>query len=54
MRDLGRASAYVDETHEVLVDAHQDVDALIGLKRAGEKAKLVSDKQMSLFLETAS
>jgi hypothetical protein len=52
--DIGMKASAADEEPQVLVDAHQDVDLLIGLKTPRtEKKKKDSKKQLGLFGESA-
>ena len=52
LEDIGQAAEPTDEHPHVLVDAHQDVDKLIGLK-APRPGREVPDNQLALFQETA-
>ncbi len=50
LSDMGMTASATDEQPQVLVDAHQDVDTLIGLKVGrSKKKKKASEKQLGLF-----
>ena len=53
LSDVGLKADSSDERPQVLVDAHQDVDALIGLKAPRPVKKKVPDNQLGLFRESA-
>ena len=52
LADIGLKARAADEHPEVLVDAHQDVEMLIGLK-APRLGKQIPDNQLRLFCESA-
>ncbi|MEO5345824.1 MAG: DNA cytosine methyltransferase [Magnetococcus sp. YQC-9] len=47
--DIGLEADPADEYYQVLVDAHQEVDALIGLKAPRSKKMRAPENQLSLF-----
>jgi len=54
LADVGMKANATDEHPQFLVDAHQDVDILIGLKAPRPEKKKVSDNQLGLFCESCA